>query len=310
MLNHARLQMLPAFMGLSAAELDALFAIAERVTAKAGQAVIRTGDEADAFFMLVEGRLEVRVQDMAVATIAPGQLVGEMPLIQHDTERRADVVAVSDAKLYRFMYAGYQALSEQDPKLGRTLRSNLGRVVATREWASQSKKKPEPEPANAQAPKTGKFAMPKPTGISEERAARLERIRRHPVFSGLTDEQRLALESVARVVPLAEGMELFQTGDPATSFLLILEGQLEVSVIQNGRPFALARLGPDQIVGETALIQSKPVRSATVTAVAASKALVFLLEDYARLVAAEPGIGQRLRQNIGRVAASRTWSMH
>lgn len=310
MLNHARLQTLPAFMGLSAAELDALFAIAERVTAKAGLNLIRAGDEADSFYMLVEGRLEVRVQDMAVATIAPGQLVGEMPLIQHDDVRRADVVAVSDAKLYRFTYASYRLLSDENPKLGRTLRGNLGRVVATREWATQPKKEAERPSEAAPAAKPGKFVLPKPTGISEERAARLDRIRRHPVFSGLNDEQRLAIESVARVVPLAEGLELFQAGDPATSFLLILEGQLEVSVVQHGRPFPLARLGPDQIVGETALIQAKPVRSASVTAVAPSKALVFLLEDYARLIAAEPAIGQRLRQNVGRVAASRSWSMN
>lgn len=318
MLNHAKLQALPAFRGLSAADLDALFSLAERLTVKAGQPVMKAGEPADAFFMLVEGRLEVRVGTMSVATLSPGQLVGEMPLIQHDTHRRADVTAVSDAKLYRFAYDRYTKLAETDPALGRTFRSNLGKVVATRSWATNNlprgtnQLKPDTPRAAHETKAEGRSAAPqhaKPSGISEERLARLERLKRHPVFAGLSDEQRTALEATGRVVPLTEGLELFRTGEPATSFLLILEGQLEVSIEQNGRPFPLARLGPDQIVGETALIHSKPVRKATVSATAPSKVLVFLLEDYERLVAGQPAIGQRLRQNIGRVAASRSWSM-
>ena len=311
-MDHARLQALPSFRGLERHELDALFGIAERLAVKAGTFVVRAGDPADAFFMVVDGRLEVRAMEMAVATISPGHLVGEMPLIHPDPVRRADVVAVSDARLFRFPYDRYHRLAGQDPDLARKFRSNLGRVVASRDWTTQASARPAADVPGASAPPptlSQKLVIPKATGISPERQDRLARLARHPVFSGLSEQERADLESVGRVVPITEGLELFRAGEPATSFLFVLEGQLEISVVQQGKPFPLARLGRDQVVGETALLQQKPVRSATVTATEPSKALVFPLDELERLSAAQPAIVKRLRSNLGRVAASRAWSM-
>jgi CRP-like cAMP-binding protein len=299
-LNYEQLQKLPALQGFTPEELDALFSITQRVTAKTGDRIIKTGDEADCFFIVADGHLEVQVDSgdgkmMPVAQLASGQLVGEMPLIYKQPLRQADVVAASDAKLLRFDYSAYEEVGKLHPSVTKKFRSNIGKIVASRVWATQ------PGPAGA---KPGGPAKPPVTTKSANRDA----MKKAQIFYGLMDEELQKLEEIAQPFPVERGQTVCSAGDPANSFFLISQGQVEVQISKGGRSFPLARLGPGQCVGEMALIYGGN-RTATVVAVDTTKLLMWEFETFNRLVGREQNIGRKLRSNLGRVAASRSWAL-
>lgn len=84
-----------------------------------GQRLFNEGDAADAAFMIQKGRLEVtkRVRDdeTALALLGPGDIVGEMALID-DMPRSASVRAMEDTLLLRVSKENFQErLQALDP---------------------------------------------------------------------------------------------------------------------------------------------------------------------------------------------------
>lgn len=69
-------------------------------TIPAGQVVFAQGDPADVMYAVVEGLLEVEVNGRVVGSIGPGQVVGEMALVdRHAGPRTATVRAVSESRV-------------------------------------------------------------------------------------------------------------------------------------------------------------------------------------------------------------------
>ncbi|MBM3266162.1 MAG: cyclic nucleotide-binding domain-containing protein [Candidatus Sericytochromatia bacterium] len=305
-LNHEQLIKLPQFQGFTPDELDALFSIAKRVEASAGEHIIKTGDAADCFFIVAGGSLEVLADSgggklMPVAQVGSGQLVGEMPLIYNQKLRQADIVCASDCKLLRFDYADYEEIGKLHPTVAKKFRSNIGKIVASRVWAAQ---------AATAKPGAGKPGAPAaPARPVTSKSANRDAMKRAQVFAGLTDEEYEKLEQIAQPFPVERTHTVCTAGDPATSFFLITRGQVEVQIEKSGRAFPLARLGPGQCVGEMALIYKTDKRSATVVAVDQTHLLMWEFEDFNRLIAHEQNIGRKLRNNLGRVAASRSWAL-
>ena len=67
-------------------------------------------------------------------------------------------------------------------------------------------------------------------------------------------------------IHLRPGDVLFREGDLPTSAFLIEQGELEISALQHGRRVLFSRLGPGDLLGETAVIDDSP-RGATAVAV-------------------------------------------
>lgn len=312
-LNYDQLVKLPALQGFTHEELDALFSIPRRLTAKAGDRIIKTGDEADCFFIVAEGNLEVQIDSngkmLPVAHLGAGQLVGEMPLIYSQPQRQADVVCSSDCKLLRFDYTEYNELGKLHPTVAKKFRSNIGKIVASRVWATTPSAKPGGTgnlAGGAKGP-AGPATGPKPPVPTK--TANRDAMKRAQIFYGLTEEELEKLESIAQPFPVERGATVCSVGDPATSFFMIIRGQVEVQIEKAGRAFPLARLGPGQCVGEMALIYKTDKRSASVVAVDQTHLMMWEFDAYNRLVAGEPNIGRKLRNNLGRVAASRSWAL-
>ncbi|HEY9856669.1 MAG TPA: cyclic nucleotide-binding domain-containing protein [Stenomitos sp.] len=302
--NFERLSKLPALQGLTEEEMTAFFRIATKHAIQPGDPVIRTGEKADCFFLIATGHLEILLPQgknqppVSLAQLGPGQLVGEMPLLYAQPIRQADVVASSDAVLLRFGYADYEGLANSHPQLGKKFRSNLGKIVAGRVWSTLptepgagSAKKIE-EPKVKAAPTSNHEAMAKAT-----------------IFSGLTEEEMAALEAIAIPLSAQPGQPIVRMGEPADSFYLVTNGFCEVQIPKDGQAMPVARLGSGQVFGEMALVYKQPTRTADVVAVADAKLLNFSFEDYNRLIKGTPEIGRKLRNNLGRVAASRAWTM-
>jgi len=78
--------------------LERLARALERVDAAPGDVVIREGDSGDRFYVIESGTVEVTKKGRHVATLGPGDFVGEIALLRN-VQRVATVTATSDAIL-------------------------------------------------------------------------------------------------------------------------------------------------------------------------------------------------------------------
>lgn len=299
--NFERLAKLPALQDFTPEEMLTFFKLATKETFQAGDSVIRTGDAADCFYIVAAGQVEILLKQNGAVTplalLSQGNLLGEMPLLYSQPVRQADAVATQATTLLCFKYADYEQLTAQNPVLAKKFRANLGRIVAGRVWSTMPA---EPAPA--------KSLEPVPTAPAAAPSQR-EIMRQASIFAGLGEEELRQLEAIALPMAVEAGKAIVRTGDPASAFYLLTAGTAEVQTMQGGKATPLARLGAGQVIGEMALVYKQPLRQADVMAVSDVKMLCFPFEDYHRLASGVEAIGRRMRSNLGRVAASRSWSM-
>lgn len=122
---------------------------------------------------------------------------------------------------------------------------------------------------------------------------KLDMLREVTLFSAFGDRE---LESVARHVDRASrtaGDVLIRQGDRGEEMVLLLSGA--ASVERDGK--VLATLGPNDVVGEMALIDRKP-RTATVTVTEDCEVLVMHRQDFVALMDEVPGFTQQVLQSM------------
>jgi len=306
--NFDRLAKLPALQGFTPEEMVTFFRLATKHDHLPGDVIIRTGDAADCFYIVATGQIEISLKQNGIVTplaqLSQGSLVGEMPLLYSQPVRQADAVVTQPTTLLRFNYADYEQLSAHNPLLAKKFRANLGRIVAGRVWSTLP---------SDQAPKSLDPVPEKGTGSLDKNPSAAptnrEIMRKASIFAGLSDEELQQLEAIALPMAFEAGKPIVRTGDPASAFYLITAGFAEVQTEQAGKTTPLARLGAGQVFGEMALVYKQPNRTADVAAVSDLKLLCFPFDDYNRLALGVESIGRRMRANLGRVAASRSWSM-
>jgi CRP-like cAMP-binding protein len=90
-------------------------------------------------------------------------------------------------------------------------------------------------------------------------------LRNVPLFAALPgdDLERLCMD--AEEVELEEGQHLFSEGDMGEMAYVIKDGEVEIVKESSGRDVLLAVRGPGEVIGEMALLESRP-RMASVRA--------------------------------------------
>jgi hypothetical protein len=101
--------------------------------------------------------------------------------------------------------------------------------------------------------------------------------------------EREALRSVASWQTFAAGARIMEEGERAEYVMVILGGQVEIRLHQNGSERAVAVRGLGQLVGERAALKVG-VRSATVVALEMVWALVVQTKDFAAFITAHPRV--------------------
>lgn len=101
------------FKGLSDADATTLFDAGTVRTLMSGTTLLRAGDKADGFYIVVSGRFHVLSAEhgAAIGEIGQGESIGEMGLVTLDP-RSADVVAVEEATVWHLAGKGFEALLE------------------------------------------------------------------------------------------------------------------------------------------------------------------------------------------------------
>lgn len=119
--------------------------------------------------------------------------------------------------------------------------------------------------------------------------AKVELIKRVPLFSGLGRKELDEIASIADEIDLTQGKELTREGQPGREFMVIIEG--DATVRKGGEE--VNRLGAGDFFGEIALIRQQP-RTATVTAETPIRALVITDRSFRTLLDHSPTIEEKV----------------
>ena len=91
-----RLKEVPLFSGLSESQLTDILKVAGKRVFEAGTPIVRQGKETNAaFFLILDGQVEVSRDGRPLAKLDGGQFFGEMSLFS-DQPRSADVIPTTD----------------------------------------------------------------------------------------------------------------------------------------------------------------------------------------------------------------------
>lgn len=121
------------------------------------------------------------------------------------------------------------------------------------------------------------------------RNAKIELLKKVPLFAGCTKAELRELAMIADEVSLRKGYLLTREGRLGHEFLVLIEGTARVT--RKGRK--LADLGSGDWLGEIALLTRAP-RTATVTATSPVRALVIADRDFRTVVKGMPSIALKV----------------
>ena len=90
----ATLAGLPMFAGLDQRSLEAVAVLADEVSLPAGTVLVREGDPADAFYVIVKGTVHIERAGSLVRSMSDGGFLGEIGLLE-DRDRSATAICAT-----------------------------------------------------------------------------------------------------------------------------------------------------------------------------------------------------------------------
>jgi len=131
------------------------------------------------------------------------------------------------------------------------------------------------------------------------RNAKIELLKKVPLFSGCSKAELRELAMVADELDLRRGRTLVREGRPGREFFILLDGTVRVS--RKGRK--LNDLAAGDWFGEIALLTDTP-RTATVTATSPIRVLVITDRAFRRVVEWMPSIALKVLATVGQRLAT------
>ena len=119
------------FASLDPVEAETLANAGELLYLQDGAMLFDAGDRADGFYVVLEGILEVRVEDKTLARIVAGEVVGEMGLVTAD-RRSAAVVAAAEGSVWHLSGAGFEALLQAGDPMAAGILLGIARDMGRR----------------------------------------------------------------------------------------------------------------------------------------------------------------------------------
>jgi CRP/FNR family cyclic AMP-dependent transcriptional regulator len=110
-MDPARLTAIPIFSELSEDEAKRLAAFASETSAAEGQMLMKEGDYSVELIAIEEGTADVLQGGNTIASLGPGDLIGEMGLLERRL-RNADVIASSPMRLIKLTHWEIRRMSE------------------------------------------------------------------------------------------------------------------------------------------------------------------------------------------------------
>ena len=120
---------IPLFAGLAAKDLRSVGSLATRVRVPAGAKLAHQGKPGREFLIVLDGTVEVRIDDEVVATCGAGEFFGEIALLERGA-RTATVVATTDVVVDVINQAEFATLVADHPQIADTLRAAMAQRLA------------------------------------------------------------------------------------------------------------------------------------------------------------------------------------
>jgi CRP/FNR family cyclic AMP-dependent transcriptional regulator len=111
-MDPGRLTAIPIFSQLSDAEARRLATFATETSVAQGQILIKQGDYSTELIAIEEGTADVVKDGEKIASLGPGDLIGEMGLIERGP-RSADVIATSPMRVIKLTHWEVRRMSEE-----------------------------------------------------------------------------------------------------------------------------------------------------------------------------------------------------
>ena len=115
------------FRTFTGAQLNATLARIQLYGFDSGDTIFKKGDPADAFFIIYEGGVRVRLKNRffglirSIRHLGAGEILGEMGLLEN-RPRSATVIAAKPTKMFVLLRAEFDALLANDPEIADHLR--------------------------------------------------------------------------------------------------------------------------------------------------------------------------------------------
>ena len=97
--------------------------------------IVKQGDPGDTMYLILQGELRVRMNDLGketiLATLGPGEFFGDISLFDHGP-RSADVVANADSLVLKISSSSIEQLSKAAPELATPFLRNIGQTLSAR----------------------------------------------------------------------------------------------------------------------------------------------------------------------------------
>lgn len=228
--------------------------------------VLRQGDATAHVFLTLRGALRVQRSTpfgpFTFFHVLPGDLLGDLGFVDGKSHY-ADVVAETDAEVFRFPVEGLTNLTAADPAFAAALFWSLWRSLSAKLRKSNDRLTNFfASEAGAKIPRTDEALGLDDSGF------RLDLGTKRDLF----EEQRLSpleinfLSSLSREKKFQPGEQIFNEGEPGGEMFVVLAGSVMISkFIPGAGDEALAFLGRGEYFGEMALIDQLP-RSASAKA--------------------------------------------
>lgn len=133
-----RFSQIPIFSNLGGPEVGRILRITREVKVAAGEKVFSPGDPADSFYIVIEGRIEIRLPndggespDVKIATLSNRSVFGEMSFLG-DRPRSAFAVAGEDARLTKVQGDEFRALMEKGDLAAYKVIHNFAMLIGSR----------------------------------------------------------------------------------------------------------------------------------------------------------------------------------
>lgn len=123
-------------------------------------------------------------------------------------------------------------------------------------------------------------------------------LRSIPLFAGMEPSKLKLLAFASDRLNYAEGETLFRQGDVADSAFVILSGEAEAFLDTASGTVSLGIIGPQQVVGEVAILTNSP-RLATVVAKTPVETLRITKDHFHKLLACCPGTMAEIIRVLG-----------
>ena len=121
------LRRVPLFTQCRGGSLDLISRLADEVDVPDGYTLMRQGDLAQEFFLIVDGRVRIERDGATINSLGPGDFLGEIALLE-ESRRTATAVTEGPAKLLVITHRGFNSLLDSSS----TIRAAIMQGLAAR----------------------------------------------------------------------------------------------------------------------------------------------------------------------------------